>query len=74
MSGVEQTAQVEKCDVQYARHPTMPDLVAVCAKPAGHDGEHSNVLPKTLASLLGNSTTPGESPGHALIHANGDEE
>lgn len=36
----------DTCDAQYERHPTQPHLVAVCKRPAGHDGEHSNVLHK----------------------------
>jgi hypothetical protein len=47
----------EKCGEHYARHPDLPHLVAVCALPNGHDGEHSNVLPKTRASL----TPPAQS-------------
>ena len=35
---------MSKCGVEYARHPVMTHLIAVCARPEGHDGEHSNVL------------------------------
>jgi hypothetical protein len=48
----------ETCGEQYERHPTLPHLVAVCHLPKGHDGEHSNVLPKTLDSLL--APTPSD--------------
>jgi hypothetical protein len=53
----------EKCGVHYERHPTLPDLVAVCARRSGHDGEHSNVLPKTLAGL--GSAQPADRAGDA---------
>lgn len=36
----------DACGVQYDRHPTLPYLVAVCARPKGHEGDHSNVLHK----------------------------
>jgi len=35
-----------QCGEEYAVHPTQPHLTAVCVRPAGHEGEHSNVLPK----------------------------
>jgi len=38
-----------RCGEHFARHPTRPELVAVCTLPSGHDGEHDNVLPKTGA-------------------------
>ena len=34
----------EQCGEHYEQHPTRPELVAVCTLPAGHDGEHSNLL------------------------------
>ena len=48
----------ERCGEHYGRHPDLPHLIAVCALPLGHDGEHTNVLPKTLASLITTPTDP----------------
>lgn len=44
----------ETCDVQYERSSTHPHLIAICTRPKGHDGEHSNVLHK-----------PGQDPDRA---------
>lgn len=35
-----------KCALIYEKHPTQPHLMAICNRPLGHDGEHSNVMPK----------------------------
>ena len=37
----------DTCDMQYHREPPpYQHLIAVCTRPKGHDGEHSNVLHK----------------------------
>lgn len=49
----------ETCDVQYERHPWHSHLIAVCARPKGHEGEHSNVLHKPGADPDRDARTTG---------------
>lgn len=52
--------RTEKCGEHYDRHPDLPHLVAVCARPLGHDGDHSNVLPKPGAAGLLDAVFPSD--------------